>query len=391
MTLTLTSDFDLPLLVAHADALDHNITTMADYCAAAGVLLAPHAKTTMCRPLIEQQLQAGAWGMTVATPRQARALVGFGVQRILLANVLVDERAIRWVSDQFLSGTAGEFLCYVESLDGVDLLERTLDLLSPPRTLPVLLELGVDGGRTGVRSREQARAVAERVAHSAQLSLVGTAAFEGVLRLGEGESIPADLPDFLTFVHDATVELTEAGLFDTEVPIVSAGGSSYFDVVVEQLGPDSFDFNVSTVLRSGCYVSHDHGLYHRTSPLDGRQTPDGPHLRPALELLASVWSRPEPGLVIAGFGRRDVPFDDRLPIVLGHYDEQDRLRPLPGWQVQKLWDQHAWIAVPPDTVISPGDVLSLGISHPCGAFDRWRSIVLLNAESQVIGSLEPAL
>jgi D-serine deaminase-like pyridoxal phosphate-dependent protein len=113
-------------------------------------------------------------------------------------------------------------------------------------------------------------------------------------------------------------QLNAAGLFEAgRVPLVSAGGSSYFDRVVAQLGPDRFSFPVQTILRSGCYLTHDHGIYRRTSPFDGRGSPTGPRLRPAFELLASVLSRPEPTLAIVGFGRRDVPIDDRLPVVPG--------------------------------------------------------------------------
>jgi D-serine deaminase-like pyridoxal phosphate-dependent protein len=64
---------------------------------------------------------------------------------------------------------------------------------------------------------------------------------------------------------------------------------------------------VRVVLRSGCYLTHDDGLYARASPL--------PELRPALELWARVLSCPEPGLAIAGFGKRDAPYDIDLPVI----------------------------------------------------------------------------
>jgi D-serine deaminase-like pyridoxal phosphate-dependent protein len=89
-----------------------------------------------------------------------------------------------------------------------------------------------------------------------------------------------------------------------------------FDRVVAHLGPDRFNFPVQTVLRSGCYLTHDHGIYRRTSPLDWAGEPDRATAAPAFELLATVLSRPEPTLVIVGFGRRDAPFDDQLPVVL---------------------------------------------------------------------------
>ena len=155
---------------------------------------------------------------------------------------------------------------------------------------------------------------------------------------------------YLDSIAQTAHQLNQAGLFAAgQAPLVSAGGSSYFDRVVARLGPDRFPFPVQTVLRSGCYLTHDHGIYRRTSPFDGRGTPNGPRLQPALELLASVLSRPEPTLVIVGFGRRDVPIDDQLPVVLGRYGGDRRRSDLPGVRVTKLNDQHAFLQVPERT------------------------------------------
>jgi D-serine deaminase-like pyridoxal phosphate-dependent protein len=77
-------------------------------------------------------------------------------------------------------------------------------------------------------------------------------------------------------------------LFETDSAIATAGGSTYFDVVADELAGDW-----RTILRSGCYLTHDDGLYRRTSPLK-----EG--LRPALSVWAQVLSRPEPHLAVAG-------------------------------------------------------------------------------------------
>ena len=37
-------------------------------------------------------------------------------------------------------------------------------------------------------------------------------------------------------------------------------------------------------------------------------------------------------------------------------------------------DQHAFLTIPPDSDIRVGDVVRLGLSHPCTAFDKWRWI-----------------
>jgi D-serine dehydratase len=380
-------DLEYPALVLHEEQLVHNITTMADYCRHHRVELAPHAKTSLSPQLIRRQIEAGAWGATAATAAQVRGLLAIGVPRILLANLLVDPVAIRWIVTHFLGEEATGFCCYVDSVASVELLDRECGQAGPAGPLDVLVEVGYVGGRTGVRSLEEGLGVARAVNESDHLRLVGVAGYEGLMP-GAATGEPAGLDVYLESIAQTAHRLNAAGLFAAgQVPLVSAGGSSYFDRVVARLGPDRFSFPVQTVLRSGCYLTHDHGIYRRTSPLDGRGSPTGPRLRPAFELLASVLSRPEPTLVIVGFGRRDVPFDDQLPVVLGRYGHNRRRSDEPHVRVTKLNDQHAFLDVPKELRVDLGEVWSFGVSHPCGAFDRWPAIPLVDGGHQIIGAV----
>ncbi|MDZ4269772.1 MAG: amino acid deaminase, partial [Mycobacterium sp.] len=164
-----------------------------------------------------------------------------------------------------------------------------------------------------------------------------------------------------------------AGLFETDRVIVSAGGSTYFDSVADALTGWPDGMSVRTILRSGCYLTHDHGLYATTSPLTrgGRAG-----LRPALEIRAQVVSRPEADLAIVTMGRRDVAFDQGLPVPVE----------LPGSEVVKLHDQHAFVRLgAADRPRAPvGAWLQFGISHPCTVFDKWRLIPVLDADDRVV-------
>jgi D-serine deaminase-like pyridoxal phosphate-dependent protein len=380
------NDLETPVMLLHEEAVEHNIATMARYVDDAGVLLAPHSKTSLSRAVVERQLAAGAWGMTAATVGQVRALHSWGVRRILLANVLVDPAAIGWVARTLLAEPqAADFWCYVDSPACVDLLEHALASAGAPRPLNVLLELGYDGGRTGARTAELAQTVARAAHESPRLRLSGVAGYEGLMHHDPDAASPAGLRPFLDELGAAATSLAEQGLFDDAEPLVTAGGSSYFDVVCERLGPSRLGAPFRTVLRSGCYVSHDHGMYQRTSPLDGRApATDGPRFRPALELVAHVLSTPEPGLAIVGFGRRDVPTDDQLPVLLGRYDG-GRLSAYPPIVVTRLNDQHAYLRGIDELGLAPGDLLSFGISHPCGAFDRWATLPVVDPDHRVVG------
>jgi D-serine deaminase-like pyridoxal phosphate-dependent protein len=185
-----------------------------------------------------------------------------------------------------------------------------------------------------------------------------------------------------------TIELARAGLFaGREEIIVTAGGSAFFDRVVACLTPAwNLDLPVRVVLRGGCYLTHDSGLYERLSPI-GTRDASTDRLRPALETWGVVLSRPEPELAIVGFGKRDVPFDIDLPIP-ALASRNGELRDVRGrLTVTALNDQHAYVRLAPGAELEVGDLLGCGISHPCLAFDKWPLLPLVDDDYTVVGGI----
>ena len=357
-----------------------SIDLMARYCADKEVDLAPHAKTTMSPQLVGRQLDAGAWGVSVANVHQARTLAAFGVNRLLIANEVIDGGGRRWVADQIEEGGAPTILCYVDSVEGVALLDETIRVGHQP----VLLEVGHQGGRAGCRSSAEAFAVASAVWKAPNLRLAGMACFEGLLgseiRTDDGV---AQVRQFLDNVRAVAEDIASAGLFTAEEEVVmSAGGSAYFDQVVEAFGGRLGDRETRTVLRSGCYVTHDHGAYEGLTPLKGEA--DG--FRPALRMLATVLSRPEPDLAVMDFGRRDAPYDAGLPVPLTIRSRStEAVTPADGMTVRALNDQHGFMSLDPAKGnVKVGDRVEFGISHPCTAFDKWRVMPLVDDEDRLI-------
>jgi D-serine deaminase-like pyridoxal phosphate-dependent protein len=302
----------------------------------------------------------------------------FGVQRILLANELVEPAALRWLAQELAAAPDLDFYCLVDSLHQVEAMTEALS--ASERPAQVLLEIGFEGGRTGCRTPAEAADVAAAVARSPGLELVGTEGYEGIIADDRSEASVAAVDVFLRRLRETTVELERAGAFAArDRVIVSAGGSAYFDRVVDVLGPDwPFEKPVDLVIRAGGYLTHDVGLYERTSPL--AQT-----LQPALEAWGAVLSRPEPDLALIGLGKRDVSHDLDLPrpqLVRG----PDGLREATGMVVTALNDQHAYVRVPPGE-LAVGELIGFGISHPCTAFDKWRLIPVVNEEYTVIDAV----
>jgi D-serine deaminase-like pyridoxal phosphate-dependent protein len=361
-----------PLLTLRESALRNNLAAMAAYCARAGVELAPHGKTAMSPELAAWQLAHGAWGITVASIGQLQTYRAFGFPRLLLANELTDTAGIAWLAAELAADAGFEAYCYVDSPDGVAILDRVLRRHPAGRPLPVLVEIGHAGGRTGCRSDEAALAVAKAAQATGTLTVAGVAGYEGTI-LG-GETQVAAFCQRLRALGDA--------IGGDGPRIVTAGGSAYFDVVARELtaGGPGATAPVQVILRSGAYLTYDHGFYGAVSPA-GRGTAGAPALRPALELRAQVLSRPEPGLALLGAGRRDVGFDMGLPVpvrVMGSATSTA------GWAVTALNDQHAYLRLDESAALEPGDLVGLGISHPCTTLDKWRVLVVLNDDDLVI-------
>jgi D-serine deaminase-like pyridoxal phosphate-dependent protein len=365
-----------PVLTLRESALAGNLAAMAAYCAGAGVELAPHGKTAMSPELAARQLASGAWGITVASIGQLRAYRAFGFPRLLLANELVDEAGIAWLADELAADPGLTVYCYVDSAEGVAILDRVLTARPAGRRLPVLVEIGL--GRTGCRTDDQALAVAKAAAATGTLTVAGVAGYEGSIGGDPREQAPGPVTSFCRRLANLARAMADA---DGEF-IVTAGGSVYFDVVARELTAGR-PAGMTVVLRSGGYLFHDHGIYQAATPA-ARGVAGAPMLQPAMELWAQVVSRPEPRLALLGAGRRDAGFDAGLPVPLRVRRRDASAASLAGATVTGLNDQHAYLRLDPDTELAPGDLVCLGISHPCTTLDKWRVIPVLDDQDRVI-------
>ena len=355
---------------------------MAEWCAERGVSLAPHGKTTMAPQLYARQLEAGAWGITAATIGQVRVMRAFGVPRVLMANELVQPAGLRWLAAELAADPGFEALCLVDGLAGLARMEEALAAARPARPLGVLVELSRRGARTGARSPEAALEVGRAVGRSAVLELAGVEGYEGSIAHDRTPEALERVRAHLREVGELARTLDGEGAFALrEEVVVSAGGSVFFDEVADALATLALSRPTRVVLRSGCYLTHDHAHYARLSPL-------GDRLRPALELWAEVISLPEDGLAILCFGKRDAPYDLELPIPFAVRRRAGPLEPLePGrLTVRDTDDQHAYLDVDGVT-LEVGDLVGLGISHPCTAFDKWRLLPLVDEDYRVTGGV----
>ncbi|MFB7928796.1 amino acid deaminase [Streptomyces sp. NPDC056039] len=373
-----TGGFATPVLALSAERLEHNLRLMETYAVRHGLAFAPHGKTSMAPQLFQRQIEHGAWGITLAVPHQARVARAFGTRRIFLANELVDAAALRWVSAELDADPDFRFVCYVDSVRGVELMDAALSGAGRPVDVVVELAAG-EGARTGVRTEAECAAVADAVARTRTLRLVGVAGYEGEVPKADQERVTAWLRRLVALAAG----FDEAGRFEgLDEIVVSAGGSAWFDAVAEVFAEiPELSRPVCKLLRSGAYVSHDDGHYRKLTPFN--RVPEEGALEPAFRLWTQVVSRPSAEQAFVNAGKRDAAYDLDLPFAqVIRRDGAER--PATGVSVTGLSDQHAWLSTTPEADLEVGDWVGLGLSHPCTSFDKWQLIPVVAADGTVV-------
>ncbi|MGN2385904.1 amino acid deaminase [Pseudomonas syringae] len=378
----LLSDVSMPALVIHNQALEHNIRWMQQFVTDSGAELAPHGKTSMVPALFRRQLDAGAWGMTLATAIQTQTAYAHGVKRVLMANQLVGAPNMAVIAS-LLADPMFEFHCMVDHPDNVAALGEFF--AAHGLRLNVMIEYGVPGGRCGCRSEAEVLALADAVQAQPALALSGIEGYEGVIH---GDQAIAGIKAFAASLVSLAVNLQDKGAFALDRPIVTASGSAWYDLIAEAFDAQAVRDRFLSVLRPGSYVVHDHGIYKdaQCCVLD-RRAELSEALRPALEVWAHVQSMPEPGFAVIAMGKRDVAYDAGLPNPLLRYTPGVSSAPgddVSACKVTAVMDQHAFMTVAADCELKVGDIISFGTSHPCLTFDKWRSGCLVDDDLRVI-------
>ncbi|MCQ4214425.1 alanine racemase [Streptomyces longispororuber] len=377
-----TDGFTTPVLALSAERLEHNLALMETYATRHGLAFAPHGKTSMAPQLFQRQIEHGAWGITLAVPHQVRVAREFGIERIFLANELVDAAALRRLAAELAGDPSFRFVCYVDSVRGVELMEAALTAAGASRPVDVVVELGAgEGARTGVRTEAECAAVADAVASATALRLVGVAGYEGEVPQADGDRVRAWLRRLVALAADFDKAGRFAGLDEI---VVSAGGSAWFDAVADVFADiPELSVPVLKLLRSGAYVSHDDGHYRHLTPFN--RVPEEGALHPAFRLWAQVVSRPTPEQAFTNAGKRDAAYDLDLPEAQVVRElRSGEVRDASGVTVTGLSDQHGWVRTEPGAGLEVGDWLGMGLSHPCTSFDKWQLIPVVEADGTVV-------
>ena len=389
----LAGDLPAPVAFLRQSALEANSLWMQNLRAVYGVEVAPHSKTTMSPQLFAHQAARGSFGVTVANVQQAAVASDYGCRRIILANQIVGRAQIEALAALLDSCPGLEIHAFVDSAEIVRALEEAAATTPALRRLGLLLEIGVTGGRTGCRTLADADRVLDAILASS-LSLTGVAGYEGLIAAADGAEDAETVRHYFDRFEEVAQRADARSAFADGPVILTAGGSSYFDVVCRRLERIALSRPAAKVLRSGCYLTHDNGTYEdHQRQLFTRAPGLGEalgELEPALFVSALVQSVPEPDLAILTLGKRDVGIDIGLPRPLWRFRAGAMSEPQPidsGAYIFKLNDQHSYLRIPAGADVRVGDLVGVGVSHPCTTFDRWRYIHVLDDDWNSVGAV----
>ena len=375
---SLLRDVSHPAAVVFEKASGRNIAWMQRFADDHGAKLAPHGKTTMTPALFRRQLKAGAWGITLATAVQCAAAFEHGATRLLMANQLVGRPNMGIVAG--LIERSVDYYCLVDSVANVEALNEYFGCRN--LTLQVLVELGVPGGRSGVRNASGLAGLIDTIDAAPALALCGIEGYEGLI---DGDDATDSIRAYARRLVKTVRALRDKGSFADRRPIMTAAGSQWFDLIADAFDQPDLRDSCTAVLRPGCYVVHDHRSYRDAMAAMKKRHPElQGQLEPALAVFAHVQSLPESGLAVIAMGKRDISCDPDLPIPLQLHRPGESARSLAGCSTRKIMDQHTMLAIPEHVDIRIGDVLSFGASHPCLTFDKWRQVLLVDDGLQVL-------
>ena len=297
-----------PSLVIFRDIVRKNFETMIAM-ARGPDRLRPHVKTHKMAAIVQMATELGIRKHKFATIAEAEMVAAAGGLDVLLAYPLVGPNLIRFAR-LIRDYPATTFRAIVDHPDSARALSEALQ--DQDRPVPVLLDLEVGMGRTGIEPGAAADALYTLVVRLPNLEADGLHAYDGHINETQIESRRKSV----LAVQEKALALRDRLLGEgLPVPRVVFGGTPSF--------PIHAGLNVPGVECSpGTIVLHDHGYATRF--------PDLP-FTPAALLLTRVVSRPRPGRICLDLGHKAVAADPAGPrvhlidvpdaTVVGHSEE----------------------------------------------------------------------
>jgi D-threonine aldolase len=291
-----------PALVVDADALDHNLRTMA--AALPGGRLRPHVKAHKCTALARRQSAAGHHAFTCATIREVEGMAAAGLgEDLLLANEVVDCTR--------LGGLDARVTVAVDSV-------ATIEAAARGHIKEVLIDINVGLPRCGCAPEDAGRMA--DLARQKGLEVRGVMGYEGHVVGLEDRALRQELTE-------QCMGLLVGAHQDVGGELVSAGGTGTFDINTQ-----------ANEIQAGSYALMDTTYARLDLPF-----------QQALSVLSTVISVSSSGYAVCNAGLKSLGMDHGNPGMEG------------GHSVYLVSDEH--ITFGPGEAVGVGDLVQVRPAH----------------------------
>ena len=281
---------DTPALVVDLPTLEQNIETLHAFFRQRDTKLRPHIESHRCPIIAHKQLAAGGTvgGICVTTVGQAAVFAESGFIDIFVANEVVTPQKIARLC---ALAHQAKVTVAVDNPGNVNDLSEAASKSGV--TISVVVEINTRLNRCGVEPGQPAVDLARAITSAPALDFAGLMTYEGTILEEDPDMLAAESRKWVQKVLDTREMLEKAGM---GVRVVSAGGTYNYEIVADMAGV--------TEIPAGSYAL-----------MDGRYLKHRPQLRPAARLMATVTSRPEPGIAITDGGVKATGIDGGLPVL----------------------------------------------------------------------------
>ena len=327
---------DTPALVVDLDAMQRNLSRMAEFAKKHEMRWRPHAKMHKCSAIARLQVQAGAVGVCVQKTAEAEAMAAGGVTDIYITNEIVAPTKLARVAQlaHRLRADGGQLAIAVDSHVGVSRLATAMNdarrEAGTSAVIDVFVEIDVGQGRCGVVPGRAAVSLVHEIRKHPALRFAGLQAYHGRAQHLRGQQERRDV------IAQAAreVAMTRKLIEDEGVKVGLVTGAGTGSMVCEAAS------GVWGELQAGSFLFMD-ADYARNE-----RDPAQPNFEHALFVKTQVMSAGQEHAVCDA-GHKSHAIDSGLPLVHslddGHEldyanggDEHGILRPAAGKRVPEI-------------------------------------------------------
>ena len=119
--------------------------------------------------------------------------------------------------------------------------------------------MGAENGRTGIRKKEDFLKLVNIIGKFIKnFTFTGISSYEGIAAVAMKGS---DAVQFCSKIEDIINDIPSNYYSHLNELLITAGGSTHFDIVGERFSKIKLNVPIKVLLRSGCYITLDHGPY----------------------------------------------------------------------------------------------------------------------------------